>query len=264
MATRLDAFAIDVPRIEKLLDRSLAELFCLYFLHGNTEKLLHVCVDPDTFDSFSITPRTAISGSLETGPGRVLREFAQEEITAVPRLSVNARSHYSDNVYSGQINDALTAFAACDGVDGIVQLFDEESRWWIGSVLQAAEMAWSDRSPKFEECRVLFRKILRGWHCGYRDGEGDIGLDQSGLPFRTDDDDSFNAMGRWTPHDCSRAVELITELLASPCQFECPPKGPTSWNDCDWNEWTRGSLRTIMRLRELNFRDLNLISFIAG
>ena len=112
---------------------------------------------------------------------------------------------------------------------------------------------------------MLFRKILRGWNCGYAILEGDIGVDLSHFPVIPDPQDSDKSVGLWTKEETLWIIERLNRLLESNIPFGPPPGAPDVYpadpSECDIR--MRGQIKAVASITDLNYEHVNVLTFIG-
>ena len=258
MGVRINAYAVDLPRLAKLLDSSLAELLCRYKQDGTDpqERLMFIG-EQDIM--FTTVPGGPIHGAVTTSNGREGGTYTEVQLREVPFLQQSARELLSS---FGNFNTQwlLQAFSKCAGTRFIHCMVDGHRRWWIGGLLESAEQILDRRS--YDELVHLMHKVLRQCNCGHPIPEGDIGADTEGLPF-TPDLAPEPSIGRWRPAELRNAAALVSAILAASPIFHSP-HGPVgiSPDDDEWHAWVLENAQAIAELRHIEWPECNLISFI--
>jgi hypothetical protein len=212
---------------------------------------------PDTYDSIPRGPMRACVGKV---PDRKHETFTEEQLRKIAILQRSAREHFSnDDIY--QAMWFFQAFSNCKGINFIKQLIGGHRRSWIGSVLQCAQPLLN--TDEYKRLEHLFSRILRGADCGFNMSIGDAGFAQEGLPFVADNDPDLR-FGRWSPEECSTAVLLLSKIMASSPTFARPP-GPIGIapDFSEWHDWTRSNILSLLKMRDLDYSDCNMLSFIG-
>lgn len=260
MGVRIEAYAVDLPRLAKLLQSSLGDLLQRYQADGKNpgERLTFTGIDND--DTFYTTPGGPICAWAGQGPDRRFEELAQERVCTIEALQRPAYEHLSRGTIF-QANWLLRGFSNCKGIDFIEVLIDGHRRWWIGSVLQFAHQRLAPHDC--DQLDLLFRKILRSYGCGHKRLKNDTGVDSTGLPF-TPEDNIDLPFGRWSQEDCINAVPLLSRIMEMSPSFT-PPPGPLGLgpDESEWHDWVCENVTALLGLRKLGYGTLNLLTFIG-
>lgn len=257
MGILIHAYAIDLPRFDAFLDSTLAELLSRYRRDGIGDDSLEFGTDWHKGHSFIAMPRRPIFSLRAVGFGREASEFTDEELHEFPELSRSAREHFSGGS-TYELKWLFQSFSNCHGIDFVERLLDGPRRWWIGSILQFAHtcLAASD----YDELSLLFRKLLRGWDCGYPIPSGDVGVVTDGFPISLEANPDFR-FGRWTEKDVSKATSLLSEIMSSSPTFSCPPE--LRPDEDNWHPHVQNMLNSLLRIRHLPYERCNVLSFIG-
>jgi hypothetical protein len=254
MGAEIGVYAIDTPRLAELLERPVAELLALYVSNPRESWYSYLAFDPEAGVHISAYP----DGRLFAGPEGQMRLLGPNELRTFPPLQQTGREWYSGrSLYEAA--HLLEALSDCPGVTCVTQLISQ-NRWWIGGVLEAASTTWGPEDDRTSELTLLLRKILRDWDCGYPLPKGDVGVDQTGLPFAfgpQGDDPGFQ-YGRWTSEECRAAVALLGELQTSGITYECPPDGRHFGEG--WHEWVAYIVDRLLLLKTLEYSQVDLVT----
>ncbi len=260
MGVRLHTYAVDIPRLDEFLDSTLAELLCRYLHDGNDPDESLTIIDSESRSKFFVSPQRNISGIISADSSQEYSLFTEQQLHCIPFLQYSAR----DQISHGHIHELkwlLQAFSNCKGISFIHLLLDGHRRWWIGSVLQAANALLAP--DDYDKLLQLFRRLLRGYNCGYNIPDGDIGYTTDGFPCMPQDDPSL-LFGRWSQNDTFVAGSLFTQTLASSPTFSLPPDqigiAPDS---ADCHQWVYNILTSFLETEDLNFSECNVVSFIG-
>jgi hypothetical protein len=259
MGIRIDAYAVDLPKFAAFLNTSLGDLLRRYQRDGKTpgERLMftdNIC------DTYFASPGGLIGGRVGDAPERHLETLTEDRIRAIEVLQRPAREHLSRGSIL-QSSWLLRGFSKCKGIDFIQQLIEGQRRWWIGCVLQFAHTCLE--REEYERIEYLFRKILRRTNCGYEIQKNDPGFVSDGLPFVPEDDPNL-AFGRWSQEESFAAASLLSKMMDLSPTFTRPP-GPIGIapNDSEWHKWVYDNVQSLMRIRDLNYSDCNILTFIG-
>jgi hypothetical protein len=117
--------------------------------------------------------------------------------------------------------------------------------------------------PDYETLELLFRKILRGYNCGYAMPDGDVGVELSRFLVTPESDDDAR-IGFWTQEETVHAVELVQQLLATEPRFRDPRKtSGVNPYAVEYDEWVQSELRSIASLNDLGYEHMNVVSVIS-
>ena len=245
-----------LPRLDAFLNTSLADLLLQYQRDG---------IDEGTKLRFSFAPSCDTYDTVPRGPlrefiansGRRPEAITEERLRTIDALKCPAREHISrDGIYEAFW--LLKGFSNCREIEFIKRLTGGHRRWWIGSVLQAAQALLA--GDEYKELDQLFRKILRGYNCGFNTA-ADPGFVADGLPFVPDNDPDLQ-FGLWSETQCSTAMSLLSKIMESSPVFKNSPEMPR-FEDTDWHEWARDSVLSFLQMRDLDYRVCNMLSFIG-
>jgi hypothetical protein len=244
MGIRIEAYAVDLPRLDTFLNTSLADLLVQYHRDGIDEDRELIFTIGDTPDTFSVIPRGRIRACVGALPNRTDESLTEDQVRTTEALQRSAREHISrDNIYQAQW--LFEGFSNCRGIDFIKQLIDGQRTLWVGRLLQSANILLE--ADEYNELARLFRQILRGNNCSIDATVEDPGFVTDGLPFKPDNDPDTR-FGRWSETDCSTAMLLLQKIMASSPIFDC---------------WVRDNVASLLQMRDLNYRVRNMLSFIG-
>jgi hypothetical protein len=258
MGVHISAYAVDLPRFGAFLETPMSELMCRYARDGRDPNLYTFYVrDAQTRATLHVLSDRSIVGpdGMRSREGPAVLSRAQLE--AAPFLQRPTRELLSENAYQASV--ILRTFSHCAGIDFIQPLLWHR-RWWIGSVLQAAH-ARLDQT-RAGELELLFRKLLRGFDCGYPIPKGDIGVNGAGLPFTPENNPDLR-LGRWDEPDSFTAMEHLSLLLATEPTFTPPADLAFDPGDFDWNAMVWDNVKPLARLWDLGYGECNVLSFIG-
>jgi hypothetical protein len=259
MGVRISAYAVDLPRLDAFLNASMAELLCRYARDGHDpDRYLFHVVERDTHATFCVAPDRSIVGPYGFRPGEGPAVLTASQLEAAPFLQRPARALISGNAY--QASWLLRAFGHCAGIDFIHPLIEWHRRWWIGSVLQTTHALFDQTS--FDDLVLLFRKLLRGWNCGYPIPRCDVGVNAAGLPFTPEDNPDLR-LGRWDEHESFSAFDHLSLLLTSVPTFTPPPDFASDPGESDWNGTAWDNVVALADVWNLDYRERNILSFIG-
>lgn len=259
MGVRIEAYAVDLPRLDAFLNTSLADLLLQYQRDGIDEATTLMFSIGGTPDTFRVVPGGGIRAWIGEMPDRTDETLTEDRIRSIEGLRRSAREHIShDNIY--QAYWLLEGFSNCRGIDFVKRLTGDHRRWWIGCVLQSAQNLLD--GDEYKELDRLFRKILRGYNCGFNKGT-DPGFVADGLPFVPDNDPDMQ-FGRWSESECPIAMSLLSKIMKSSPVFKRPPEAPNfEMDDTEWHEWAQRSVLSFLQMRDLDYRVCNMLSFIG-
>jgi len=257
---RIEAYAVDVPKLAELLNATIGDLLRRYQLDGKHPEQRLMFTDLHNDDIFLTTPGGPIRASIGNGSDRHFEELNEERLRTLESLRRPAHEHLSRDTIFGA-NRLLRGLSRCKGIDFIEPLIDGHRRWWIGSLLQFAHKHFEP--GEYEQLELLFRRILRRLDCGYKIQEGDPGLVATGLPF-TPEDNLDLPFGRWSEAECFEAVPLLSKIMELSPTFTRPP-GPIGIapDDSEWHEWVCNNVKSLLRIKDLGYSTCNLLTFIG-
>lgn len=267
MSINLDVFAVDGPRFTEFLKEPLIELFRRYIRDGTDPRVPLYFSTGDSFDNLFADPQGAIGACaapngklkdlLPDGAGPQSSPLSESELGALPFLQRPACDHLSAE-RGCELSRFILAFDNCAGIDFIQSLIWYHRRWWIGSVLQTAFTVLNQQ--EFGELEFLFRRLLRGWNCGFPLPEGDVGIISAAIPFKSGHDPDMQ-LGFWSEREVSNAVTHLSKIVASSPTFSCPPD--VKPDGTDWQKYTPGNVESLLKSRDLGYAECNVLSFIG-
>jgi hypothetical protein len=260
MGIRIDAYAVDLPRFATFLNTPLGELLRRYQLDGKNPSERLMFTADNTCDTFFATPGGSIGAWLGDVPNRHLEELTEERLRAIEVLQRSAREHLSrGSIY--QSSWLLRGFSKCKGIDFIEELIEGQYRRWIGSCLRFAQTCLDPF--KYERLEYLFRRILRGVDCGYEIQKADPGFVAEGLPFTPEADDPDRRIGRWSQEESFDAASLLSKVMEFSPTFTESQSTDISAKDPEWHKWVCHNIRSLLRIRNLNYSVCNVLTFIG-
>jgi hypothetical protein len=262
MGVRIDAFAVDLPRLGGFLDSSVADMVRRHVQDASDPKRRFTVLGREDCGTLVARPGGPCVLATGSGAARISRAIPEVELEGVPWLAQSVREYLASGSVYG-IKWVFEALADCVELDFVERLMEGQRRWWIGSALQAAFGCAAMRGEDRDRFLELFRRVLRGSDCGHPIPEGDLGCDPAGLPFVPPDDPDLR-IGRWSESESLDAAFLATALLAASPRSERPPgRLGIVPDDSEWDGWVRENLGAIARVGELEFAERNVISFIG-
>ncbi len=259
MGIRIEAYAVDLPRLDKFLNSGLVDLLIQYQRDGIDEGTKLVFTFAPSCDTYDAVPRGPLREFIaDSGQGP--EAITEERLRTIEALKCPAREHISgDTIY--QAHWLFEGFSNCKGIDFIKRLTGGNRRWWIGSVLQTGQALLP--IDEYKELEKLFRKILRGCDCGFSIVNGDAGFVAEGLPFVPDNDPDLR-FGRWLEKECSIAMSLLSKIVDSSPAFKRPPEfAHSQMADSEWHEWAHSNVVSFLQMRDLDYGVCNMLSFIG-
>ncbi|HNO78526.1 MAG TPA: hypothetical protein PKN33_10745 [Phycisphaerae bacterium] len=259
MGIRIQAYAIDVPRFDGFLEKSLFDLLHLYadkgvltdssenilrftFYNANLERR-HYCYIAAPDKGFIGPKDSGWVNTLESCPD--LQQSARQFINTAP-------------IYN--FSWLLRAFSYCEGVEFIREITSCYRRWWVGSALNAGEQVLS--AAEFDSIARLFKKVLRGWNCDARTPAENPGVSFAGFPVSPEDEPDLSP-GRWTASETECALALIRRIRDSGIEFTDPSKRIRDDDDTDWNKWTCDMLDRFLAVNDLRLEECNVVTLIG-
>ncbi len=91
--------------------------------------------------------------------------------------------------------------------------------------------------------------------------EADPGFTLAGLPFVLEDDPDLRA-GGWTKTESMLAARILSDIMALSPKFS-RPSGPIGIvpDDDQWNPWVNENVAALIRLQNLAYENLIVVSF---
>lgn len=262
MSVRIDAFAVDLPRLDEFFESSVADAVRRYVREARDPEGRFTVFGPEALDILVAKPGGINVFATGSDERRVHRVIDEGELAELALLRQPMREYLaSASVYGAKW--VFEALADCEGIDFVECLIEGQRRWWIGSALQAAVDSAAFGTEHRERLVELLRRVLRGSDCGFPIPEGDVGCDAAGLPFVPQEDPDLR-IGRWSERESFDAALLATTLLAASPWFARPPgRVGIVPEDAEWDGWVRENLGAIAGIVELEYAERNVISFIG-
>ncbi len=258
MGIRIQAYAIDVTRFDRFLEKSLFDLLHLYAERGtltdSSENVLRF-----TFYNANLERRHyCYTAAPDKGFISLKDSGWVDTLEPCPDLQQSARQFINTaSIYN--FSWLLRAFSYCEGVEFIHEITSCYRRWWIGSALNVGEQVLS--AAEFDSIGRLFKKVLRGWNCDARTPTENPGVGFDGFPVSPEDDPDLSP-GRWTAGETECALTLIQRIRDSGIEFKNPSK-PSPHDDTDWDALTCGMLDRFLAVNALGFEDCNVVTLIG-
>lgn len=266
MGVRIQLYAVDLAGLDELLDQSVGDLLWLYAERGLRRD------PPDEMDELwwhdeqSRRHYCAYPGEppyVWCSPHQEPVVLTREAIAEHSFLSKTVREHLARDESWG-LMALLQAFSQCASYPFIRRITHGQRRWWIGSLLAYAEQAPSIAREEYEQFVLLWQKVLRVYDCGKPLPARPIALGDFDFPIiPTDDTDLW--MGVWTKEEAKLMVTVLEQIQSQQPRFAVPPKWvglASAGTDDEWNEWVYRMIEQVLVLRELNIKDLRVVSFI--
>jgi hypothetical protein len=259
MGIRINAYAIDLPRLEDLLDLPLCQFFLqLTQLPSDDDALPFSVVDFKQGDHYSIDARHRIRRFTQA---HEILHLEPAELSTIPALRLSARAYLNDRNASACFLDFLLVALAQDPNRPIArQITSGYRRWWIGSLLAAANQCPSLSPGDFHTLRRLLTRILRGYDCGFplADPEHEPPAPLN-LPNDSDHSSAF-----FDRAEILHLLAILSQLLTTDPQFTLPPQCTRSpADDTDWNAYIRRLISHFTTWHELSPAYTHMVTLIG-
>lgn len=250
MGVRINAYAVDLTRLDHFFDATLGDLLAL-------------CVQkaPATNRGFNWGDFHAVpQKGVFHADRRSTHPLTVAQIECDPFLQTPARTRLQEDS-SLQLDRFLHAVSVITESDGVRCLTRGDRRWWIGSLLQAARRTF-DRGA-YDRLQEVLLRMLRVYDCGLHVPRTPYTLADVEFP-AVPGDDTDHWMSVWMPAEIEHVVQCFLILTSSSLQFSRPhgnvgmgPETPEEWND-----WVREMMDQFLALPEQPPESLRVVTFI--
>jgi hypothetical protein len=253
--------AVDVPRFAEFLEQPLGAVL---WYHANH------CGDRDKRLWFTDAPAGAYIYNAISGDGVYTFTSGQRyplpeaKWTQIEFLNTKTRDHLNGG--SPYDLDRLLDSLAMTPTAGFVEPITwGHRRWWIGSLLDYAASALEITAQDFDRLRTLFQRVLCGRDCGWPLPE--VGTEESepDFPVHPYDEPGFS-MAAWTSEEARFVTGGLRRISDQKPRFNSPP-GPVGIApeaQEDWNDWIHEMIQQLLKIDQLDFDDMRIVSFIDG
>ncbi len=266
MGVRIQLYAVDLAGLDELLDQPVGDVLWLYAERGLRRDPPGEVDELCWYDEQSRGYYIAYPGEppyVWSSPRHEPVVLTRETVAEHPFLSKTIREHLARDESWG-LMALLQAFSQCASYPFIRRVTHGQRRWWIGSLLAYAEQAPGIAREDYEQFVLLWQKVLRGCDCGKPLPSRSFTLGDFAFPIIPTDDAGLQ-MGVWTQEEAEFVVTVLEQIRAQQPRFAAPPECvglASDAGDDTWNEWVHRMIGQVLVLRELNFKDLRVVSFI--
>jgi len=232
MGVRIAAYAVDVLALERFLARPLSDVL-RYISEHATDREVTIPWWPQG-----------------RGPGEAVLSKRAAEVL---------REEDSD-----RLRRVLRDLSRCSNTGFVRMLTEGHRRWWIGSLLDAAEESEALTPDDYAQFVRLWEKVLRGYNCGKWLTTATFVLSDFEFPLLPTDDADLQ-IGIWTEPEAGFVADCLRRLTALDTRFKAPPQrigiGPET--DDDWNAWVYEMIRQFLTIGDLpDYGRLAVVTFI--
>jgi hypothetical protein len=192
-----------------------------------------------------------------------IRYLEKEDIRRAPGMSLRVRDYIAGQS-SAQLDWLLRILADSRLYAFIRCIVDGERRWWIHSLLEAAEYWFGPGCPDYVALHGLCQKLLPGsslpeW--GRRAADPDP--ESPAFPVLPLDA-SDPTMGAWTTEETEEAISYCRTLLDLGAKFARYAGIGYPETEEGWDRWVRRIVEQLLSLRPGGFLDPIVVSFHAN